>query len=134
MVVRYDFLWPDEKRRGLDAGKDRPACVILVVNRPGIPDSPEVGVVPITHRPPDPGAFAIELPADEKRRLGLDDAPSWIVLDRANRDDWPKGLTRTGETAGGNVYGLLSAPLGRRLAALLREAARARHIVIVPRF
>ena len=45
---------------------------------------------PITSQPPGPDRAAIELPAIEKRRLGLTDAPrSWIILDETNGDELP---------------------------------------------
>jgi hypothetical protein len=46
-------------------------------------------VVPITHsRPVDP-AEAVEIPAVLKRRLGLDDQSSWIVVTETNDFIWP---------------------------------------------
>lgn len=133
LVVRYDFLWPEDAARGLVSGKDRPACVVLVVARPLHPQSPEVILLPITHRPPSPGSFALELPAAEKHRLGLDDERSWIAIEYANREDWPKGLVPVGGRNEGFTYGTLSGPIARQLAELLRAAARARRVTIVPR-
>jgi hypothetical protein len=47
-----------------------------------------VYVAPITHvRPDDP--HVVELPAAVRRRLGLDEAPSWIVTSEVNRFIWP---------------------------------------------
>jgi hypothetical protein len=40
-----------------------------------------VTVVPITHSPHRNSDALIEIPAAIKRHLGLDDQPSWIVLD-----------------------------------------------------
>jgi hypothetical protein len=34
-------------------------------------------------------ALAVEIPHATKRRLGLDDARSWVVLTEANRFAWP---------------------------------------------
>lgn len=94
LVIRYVFLWRDEAARGLEEGtKDRPCAVILVTEDEADVDSDErdivVTVLPITHtRPVDPD-FAIEIPPATKRRLGLDDARSWIVVTDANRFVWP---------------------------------------------
>jgi hypothetical protein len=44
-----------------------------------------VTVLPITHTPPDATALAVEIPHPVKRRLGLDDARSWVILTAANR-------------------------------------------------
>ena len=44
-----------------------------------------VTVLPISHTPPADPELAVELPAATKRRLGLDDERSWVVLTKANR-------------------------------------------------
>jgi hypothetical protein len=46
-------------------------------------------VLPITHSPPRDPDLSLELPAETKRRLGLDAERSWIVLTDANRFVWP---------------------------------------------
>ena len=45
--------------------------------------------LPITHAPPNDPAHGVEIPAATKRRLGLDEARSWIVVTEANRFAWP---------------------------------------------
>lgn len=55
-----------------------------------------VTVLPVTHSPPQTPGDAIEIPADTKRRLGLEDAPSWVVLIEANRFVWPGPDLRPG--------------------------------------
>jgi hypothetical protein len=42
-------------------------------------------VCPVTHSPPSDPGDAIEIPPATKRRLGLDDERSWIVLTESNR-------------------------------------------------
>jgi hypothetical protein len=80
-VIRYSYLWRAEQRRGQEEGvKDRPCAVVLMTrNEEG---NDVVTVLPITHTPPfqSDAELAIEIPAETKRRLGLDDAPSWIML------------------------------------------------------
>jgi hypothetical protein len=46
-------------------------------------------VLPITHTTPSNADDAIEIPPATKRRLGLDDERSWIVLTESNRFVWP---------------------------------------------
>lgn len=46
-------------------------------------------VAPITHSRPDDVDAAVELPAAVKRRLGLDENPSWIVTGELNSFVWP---------------------------------------------
>lgn len=48
-----------------------------------------VRVAPIRHTPPRTTLDAVELPAATKRRLGLDDLPSWIVTTETNLFTWP---------------------------------------------
>lgn len=88
MVIRYAYLWAEEFDRGLEEGsKDRPCTILLAVKA----DDGEqiVTVLPITHSPPQNLEHAIEIPAATKRRLGLDDERSWIVLTESNRFIWP---------------------------------------------
>ncbi len=88
LVVRYSYLWAAEHARGQEEGvKDRPCAIVMVVaNEAG---GPTVTVLPVTHTPPSDPRLAVEIPAETKRRLGLDDTPSWVVLTEANRFTWP---------------------------------------------
>jgi hypothetical protein len=48
-----------------------------------------VVVAPITHSVPRDPSVAIEIPFDSKKRLGLDDARSWLIADDLNYFTWP---------------------------------------------
>jgi len=61
---------------------------VLVVQR-AEDKAPVVTVVPITHSQHRNPEAAIEIPPTIKRHLGLDDQPSWIVLDDFNVFTWP---------------------------------------------
>lgn len=88
MVIRYAYLWRSEYERGLEEGvKDRPCAVLLTITDDA--GDKKVVVLPVTHTPPHDPALAVEIPAPTKRRLGLDDARSWIVISEANRFTWP---------------------------------------------
>ncbi|MBB3647485.1 hypothetical protein FHX14_003700 [Rhizobium sp. BK619] len=52
-------------------------------------EMPTVRVLPVTHSPPSDPSDAVEIPTATKRRLGLDDERSWIVLTESNRFVWP---------------------------------------------
>ena len=52
-------------------------------------DEQAVTVPPITHSPPGDPETAVEIPAATKRRLGLDDERSWIIVNEANQFAWP---------------------------------------------
>jgi hypothetical protein len=125
MVVRYDYLWLNEHRQGREEGrKSRPAAVIIVLDDD--PKSPLVTVLPITHTAPADPAAAIEIPPPTKRRLGLDDERSWIVVSEANDFRWPGPDLRPlpGRDASTVVYGMLPPALfelvRRRVAARVR--------------
>jgi len=88
LVIRYAYLWRSEHRRGLEEGvKDRPRVIILsAISHDG---EEVVTVLPVTHTPPSNDADALEIPAATKRRLGLDDERSRIVVTEANEFVWP---------------------------------------------
>ncbi|GLU28031.1 hypothetical protein Brsp01_32640 [Brucella sp. NBRC 12950] len=87
--------------------------------------SPVVRVLPVTHTPPQRADEAIEIPAATKRRLGLDEERSWIVLSESNRFAWPGPDLRPvdGETGYyGPVPPALFAEIRQRFVALARSA------------
>lgn len=93
-VFRYSYLWHWQHLDGREEGdKDRPAVVLAIVAM--LEDgTPAVRVLPITHSPPSDPHDAIEIPPATKRRLGLDDERSWIVLTESNRFVWPDAAKR----------------------------------------
>ena len=115
-MIRYSYLWSHEAEAGKDEGvKDRPCAILLAVETRQRQTS--VIVLPVTHlAPSDPNA-AIEIPPAVKRRLGLDDERSWIVLTELNQFIWPGPDLRP--VAGGDLssvaYGELPADLYRRV-------------------
>ena len=88
MVVKYAYLWTHEHERGLEEGsRDRPAAILLALAK----EDGEIAVlaVPITHTPPRSSQEALEIPPETKRRLGLDDDRSWVVVTEGNVFRWP---------------------------------------------
>lgn len=113
LVVRYSYLWRDEARQGKEEGvKDRPCVVVLAIETEG--KVVRVRVAPITHTPPRAPGDGVEVPAQTKRRLGLDDAPSWIVTTETNVFTWPGPDLRP---AGRDkiVFGLIAGDTFRKL-------------------
>jgi hypothetical protein len=107
-VIRYSYLWNSEFADGHEEGlKDRPCAVVVCLEK--LDGKVELIVLPITHSLPKSGATTVEVPPATKRRLGLDDARSWIVLDEANRFVWPGPDIRPFDTPqGGTIsYGFL---------------------------
>lgn len=88
LVISYGYLWRFEYERGREEGvKDRPCVIILAVEDRG--DRRVVTVAPITHVPPAMPEAAVEIPLATKRRLGLDEARSWVVVSEGNTFAWP---------------------------------------------
>jgi hypothetical protein len=89
LVIHYAFLWRSEADRCEEEGrKDRP-CAVVVARHVATAGAIEVMVAPITHRQPGDMQAALEIPPKVKQRLGLDDAPSWIITDALNVFPWP---------------------------------------------
>ncbi len=134
LVIRYSFLWRDDAACGQEEGdKDRPCAVVLTTkDRAG---QIVVVVLPVTHTPPRDRALAVEIPADTKRRLGLDDDRSWIVVTDANRFIWPGPdlrPSRPGDAAS-VAYGMLPATVYEELVGKFIKAVEARLAAAVPR-
>lgn len=89
LVISYSYLWSDEAAEGhVEGRKHRPCAIVLVVQQ-AEGRGPVVTVAPITHSPPSSLNAVIEIPLAVKRHLGLDDEPSWVVLDDFNVFTWP---------------------------------------------
>jgi hypothetical protein len=134
LVIRYSYLWADEHTAGqVEGTKDRPVAVIAAVERK---DNRLTAIVlPITHAPPAAEADAIEIPAETKRRLGLDDERSWVVLNEVNVFPWPGPDIRPvpGRVPATIVYGLLPAGFFRVVRDRLIAIQAAGAISQVPR-
>lgn len=112
LVIRYAFLWREAAARGQEEGdKDRPCAIVMTTRNEG--GGPVVLVLPVTHSPPSDPDLAVEIPLQTKRRLGLDDQRSWIVVTDANRFVWPGPDLRPREpgVAETVVYGYLPASI-----------------------
>ena len=88
MVVRYDYLWQDEGRRGRREGVKVRPCAVVVARRMESESEVTVLLAAITHSEPRDTGTAIEIPILIKRLLGLDEARSWIVLSEVNAAHW----------------------------------------------
>jgi uncharacterized protein YifN (PemK superfamily) len=125
LVIRYSYLWTSENDDGLEEGtKDRPCAIVLAVK--GLTSNRRVTVLPITHTEPKDLALAIEIPANVKKRLGLDDGRSWIVVTEGNEFSWPGPDLRAqpGQDLSSVAYGFL--PRGLHAEMLRRFLAFAK--------
>jgi hypothetical protein len=130
-VVSYAYLWCSEYERGREEGvKDRPCVVILSIEHDdGVT---MVTVAPITHAAPASVETAVEIPAATKRRLGLDDARSWVVVSEGNRFAWP-GPDLRPIAADRFDYGFLPPSLFRQVRERFAAYHAMRRTPIVPR-
>ena len=134
LVISYAYLWHHEHRAGRDEGaKDRP-CVIILAVRDAVDGTVMVRVAPITHRPPENLATALELPQPVKRHLMLDADRSWIVVDEINEFAWPGfDLRPIPGTRDSYAYGFLPPRLFDALIRKLREVWKAGRGKAIPR-
>ncbi len=95
---------------------------MVVVARIASSDLTELLVAPVTHSRPTSGE-GVELPQAIKRRLGLDDARSWIVTTEMNRFVWPGPDVRPAPREETPLYGCIPATLYEALRAeIVRNA------------
>ncbi|MEH2482208.1 mRNA-degrading endonuclease toxin of MazEF toxin-antitoxin module [Nitrobacteraceae bacterium AZCC 2146] len=87
LVIRYEFLWHNEHEAGEEDGKKKRPCAIIVASKID-QGRTSVIVAPITHTKPDDGR-GVELPMRVRQSLGLDDLPSWVIIDELNQFMWP---------------------------------------------
>jgi hypothetical protein len=94
-----------------------------------------VAVVPVTHSPPQRPEEAVEIPPAVKRRLGLDEARSWIVVNEINRFVWPGPDLRPVSSAepGRFEYGFLPPGLFRQVIERFKATVAARRLHTVRR-
>lgn len=133
LVISYSYLWRHEQEEGRDEGiKDRPCAIVLVAD---MGENTSVLVVPVTHTPPGNSGDAIEIPSATKRRLGLDDQASWIVLTEVNKFIWPGPDLRPipGSTPSSFQYGYLPPALFGEVRDKLVALAKAKRLTSVPR-
>ena len=134
LVIRYAYLWRREALAGKEEGaKDRPCAVVLA--RRDDEGETRVYVLPITHSPPAADTGAVELPLLVKRRLGLDEAASWIIVDEANVLTWPGPDLRLvpGKGPDSVAYGFLPPVLFKVMRDRFLERARRRQAGLVGR-
>ncbi len=134
LVICYAYLWRSEEQRGREEGtKDRP-CVLVLTTRED-DDRTVVLAAPITHTPPRSPDEAVEIPLPTKRRLGLDEARSWVVVNEVNRFVWPSSDLRSvsRDQPSRFDYGFLPPFLFRQIKERLVATAKARRLMVVQR-
>ena len=134
LVLGYSYLWEHEFQAGQEEGrKDRPCAVVIATRTEG--GDIVVTVAAITHQRPDDPADGIEVPAEVKRHLGLDEARSWLVCSELNRFVWPGPDLRpvARQKPGQFTYGMLPRPFLLRVFEHLTALRVRRRPVVVMR-
>ena len=135
LVIRYAYLWRREQEAGREEGaKDRPCAIVLaLVGQED--DQSRVVVLAVTHTPPQPPTEGVELPASVKRRLGLDEERSWVIVSEANIFLWPGPDLRflPGQGPESAAYGLLPPNVFRAVRERFLAGLRARRAATVLR-
>ena len=104
LVIRYDCLWTCEA--GRDQGKERPACLVAAMDTTASPRF--VVILPITYVRPNKDTVGVEIPAKVRQALGLDEAPSRVIVSEHNVDEWPNsGLASVPGRPGVFSYGFI---------------------------
>jgi hypothetical protein len=80
LVISYAYVWDDEAQGGQEEGRKNRPCVIAIAVERQLGSETLVTVLPVTHRPPDIAAQAVEIPRAVKQHLGLDDDRSRVVV------------------------------------------------------
>ncbi len=82
-------------------------------------------LLPITHTPPSGNTVGIEIPMKVKQAIGLDDAPSWVIVSEHNVDEWPNGgLSPVPGQAESFAYGFLPPGLFAQVKTAFLDLAR----------
>ena len=120
LVIRYDYLWTREAAAGRAQGKERPPCLVAATNSVSSPRF--IVILPFTHARPDGNTVGVEIPAKVRAALGLDDAPSWVIVSEHNVDEWPNGgLAQLPGRPGVFAYGFIPPGLFAQVKAKFLE-------------
>ena len=132
LVLHYSYLWQAEFTRGLGEGtKNRPCVIVLTITQEqGVRI---INVVPISHVKPSEEGVAVEIPAETKYRLGLDEDRSWIYFNEANRFVWPGFDLRPVPGTSRYDYGIVPPGLYRQIRDRFLAMARSRKLRITSR-
>jgi len=128
LVLSYSYLWKRQQKRGSEEGeKERPCVIILSIENSA--GETVVTVVPVTSRPPTDNRTALAIPPKIKQHLGLDTAPSWVVVNEVNRFIWPgPDLRQIPDQPGRFDYGFVPPRLYTAIKAALLDLHRGRRL------
>ena len=132
LVVHFNYLWTSEFDRGRQEARYPRPCAIVLSYRRSADGAMIAMLAPITHAEPRPDDRAIEIPLAVKKRLGMDDQRSWVVVDEVNETVWP-GYDLQTNAQGQYAYGFIPPTLFRRIKAEMLQLLKASRLKRVPR-
>lgn len=133
LIISYAYVWDHEAQSGQEEGrKDRPCVIALAIERQQDGET-LVTVLPVTHRPPDDPAAAVEIPRAIKKHLGLDDERSWVIVSEGDQFVWPGYDLRKARGADRYDYGYLPPLFFKEVLAAFWAWHKARKVKVTPR-
>ncbi|WP_337188646.1 hypothetical protein [Phenylobacterium sp.] len=132
LVVRFNYLWRRERDRGRAEARYARPCAVVLTYRRRADGMLLAALAAITHSPPRAGDHVLELPPRVKAHLGLDAAPSWIVLDEVNETAWP-GYDLEAVGPDRWAYGHLPPALYERVRKAILALVRDGRLTVTPR-
>lgn len=107
-VISFEYVWKREYDAGQRHGLKARPCAVVVAVADASGDR-RIYVAPITHVELSESSAGVVIPKSIKRALGLDDAPSWIIVNELNKTLLPSPEIR--KTPQGKwSYGFLPEP------------------------
>ena len=133
LIITYAYVWDYEAQNGQEEGrKDRPCVIALAVERQQDGET-MVTVLPVTHRPPDDPAAAVEIPRAVKKHLCLDDEPSWVIVSEGDQFVWPGYDLRKVSSADRYDYGYLPPRFFKEVLAAFWAWHKIHKVKVTPR-
>ncbi len=126
------FFLSSEYDRGRQEARCSRPCAIALSYRAAADGVTLVILAPITHSEPHPGDRAIEIPQAVKRRLGLDELRSWVMVDEVNETAWP-GYDLRANAKGQYAYGFIPPALFQQIKAEMLDVLNDSRLRCVPR-
>jgi hypothetical protein len=120
-VIRYPYLWARQAGYGETEGrKPRPCAVILALSTEQ--GQTELRLCAVTSQPPQGHNHAVEIPAIEKRRAGLDgDMALWVILEEHNVDVFEQSFYIEPHSTLGQFSSAFTKELQAQMIRVLRQ-------------
>ena len=133
LIISYAYVWEREAQTGQEEGrKDRPCVIALAAERQEDGET-LVTVLPVTHRPPDNAAAAVEIPNAIKKHLGLDVQRSWVTVSEGDQFVWPGYDLRKVRNTDRYDYGYLPPRFFNEILAAFLAWRKAHKVKVTPR-